>query len=148
MSKKPDLKAMAQEIEAHLRAVREALRQPILNDIVRSGLTGPQISLLQVLLAGDGKSLKELRQALGLAHSTVSGIVDRLEKHGAVVRRPDAQDGRILRVFLMPAIQDYVHQMPNIRVHPLMRALDELKPAQRQTVLEGLRLLRGVVDKE
>ena len=38
-------------------------------------------------MPGDGLSVKELSRRMGLSHSTVSGIVDRLERRGLVARR-------------------------------------------------------------
>ena len=37
---------------------------------------------MRIVVRNDGISLKELSAAVNLAHSTVSGIVDRLEKRG------------------------------------------------------------------
>ena len=82
MAKQPKLTRMAQEIEDHVRAVRQILRQPVEAEFARGNLTAPQRSVMQALFHGGGLSLKELSRRVGLAHSTVSGIVDRLEKRG------------------------------------------------------------------
>ena len=49
---------------------------------------------MHVLVHSEGISLRALSKELGLAHSTVSGIVDRLEKRGMVVRQTDEADRR------------------------------------------------------
>jgi DNA-binding MarR family transcriptional regulator len=85
---------MAREIEEHLSAVRQILRQPVEAEFARGNLTAPQRSVMQALFHSGGLSLKELSRRVGLAHSTVSGIVDRLEKRGLATRRPDPADGR------------------------------------------------------
>jgi len=36
--------------------------------------------------------------------------------------------------------------LPTLVVHPLVEALKRAKPAERRTVLEGLRILRGVLE--
>ena len=63
-------------------------------------LTLPQRNVMQVLVQSDGLSLKELSKQVGLAHATVSGIVDRLEKRGLVERRQDASDGRFTKIMI------------------------------------------------
>jgi DNA-binding MarR family transcriptional regulator len=142
-----DIAAMAQEIEAHLRAVRQASHQPIANEIARAGLTGPQINVMEVLFHHDGLSLKELRQRLDLAHSTVSGIVDRLEKQGAVERRADSADGRVSRVYLSAGVRHYIkHSLPGVQLNPIVRALERLKPEQQKSILKAVRLLREAMD--
>src|SRR5204863_128629 len=70
----------AETIIRHMEAIRAILDMAEEQDIASSGLTLPQIAVLRQLTVQDGLSLKELSERLGLAHSTVSGIVDRLER--------------------------------------------------------------------
>src|SRR5262245_6956123 len=79
-------------------AIRQILRRATDKDIARTNLTGPQISVLRILVASDGLSLKELSQRVRLAHSTVSGIVDRLEREGLVQRASDDHDRRFSHI--------------------------------------------------
>jgi DNA-binding MarR family transcriptional regulator len=138
---------MAQEIEGHLSAVRQILRQPVEAEFARGNLTGPQRSLMTALFHSGGLSLKELSRRVGLAHSTVSGIVDRLEKRGLAERRPNPADGRASIIEVSKAVRDYMRDtFPAIVVHPVMEALRRAKPAERAAILEGLRTLRRVVE--
>lgn len=122
---------MAQEIDLHLRAVRRTLGKPA------EGLTGPQRSVMHAVVRSGGLSLKQLSRELGLAHSTVSGIVDRLEKRGLVDRLPDKRDGRVILI---------VAGKSALLVHcPLLEALRRVRPAERRAILEGLRVLRRVM---
>lgn len=148
MGTQKKLSVLAREIDGHLHAVQAALRLPIETDIIRGGLTGPQLTVLQALVNHPGLSLKELCAEIGLAHSTVSGIVDRLESRGLLERRSDPADGRLSRVFPSKIVLDYVDvQMPSIRMHPLARALESLKPAARDEIVKGLRTLRQAIEK-
>jgi hypothetical protein len=45
---------------------------------------------------------------VGLAHSTVSGIVDRLEKRGLAQRRPNPADGRASMIVVTKMVRDYM----------------------------------------
>jgi DNA-binding MarR family transcriptional regulator len=55
---------------------------------------------LTLLSSNDGISQRELAGILHLSHPRVSMILNSLEKSGAVVRRSDENDRRLVRVFL------------------------------------------------
>jgi len=142
MAQPPKLTRMAQEIEDHLRAVRQILRQPVEAEFARGNLTAPQRSVMQALFHGGGLSCR-----VGLAHSTVSGIVDRLEKRGLARRRPNPTDGRASTIVVSRQVEDYMrNSLPAIALHPVTAALRRAKPAERAAILEGLRTLRRVVE--
>jgi DNA-binding MarR family transcriptional regulator len=145
---KPDLEAMAREIDRDLRAVRHVLRRPLEAAIAMGGLTGPQQAAMSLLVGADGLSLKDLSREMGLAHSTVSGIVDRLEKQGLVERRADPADGRVSRIVPTEAVRSYVRDtLPSLGVHPLADALRRASPVERQQIAEGVRALRRILER-
>jgi len=147
MAKPPNLTRMAQEIEGHLSAVRQILRQPVEAEFARGDLTAPQRSVMQALYRDGGLSLKDLSQRVGLAHSTVSGIVDRLEKRGLARRRPHPTDRRASIIVVSNTVQEYMRDTyPVIAANPVAAALRRAKPAERAAILEGLRALRRVVE--
>ena len=63
------------------------------------GLTPQQGQLLCVLMA-QPYGMSELGAMLGLAKSSLTGLVDRTERNGLVYREPDPQDTRAVRVAL------------------------------------------------
>lgn len=141
------LTGMAREIEGHLAAVRQILRQPVEAEFARGNLTAPQRSVMRALVQADGLSLKELSRRVGLAHSTVSGIVDRLQQRGLVARRRDASDGRATTIAVSRGVRDYLRdRLPGITLNPVVAALGRARPAERAAILEGLRTLRRVVE--
>lgn len=143
MSKPSGLVQIAREIEGHLAAIRHALRQPVEAEFARGNLTGPQRSVMQALFHSEGLSLKELSRRVGLAHSTVSGIVDRLEQRGLAERRPDVHDGRATVIAVTKTVRDYMRDtFPGIALTPVLSAVRRAKPAERAAILEGLRTLR------
>jgi len=147
VKKNSDLTRMAAEIEAHLSAVRQVLRQPVEAEFARGNLTAPQRSVMQALFHTDGLSLKDLSRRVGLAHSTVSGIVDRLEKRGLAERRPDPSDGRASVIVVSQAVRAYMRDaFPALVLNPVIAALRSARPAERAVILEGLRTLRRVLE--
>ncbi|MGC4746809.1 MarR family winged helix-turn-helix transcriptional regulator [Micromonospora sp. DT201] len=65
------------------------------------GLTPQQGQLLCVLMARP-YGMGELGAVLGLAKSSLTGLVDRSERNGLLRREPDPQDARAVRVALTP----------------------------------------------
>jgi DNA-binding MarR family transcriptional regulator len=147
MPRREDLSVMAAEIDRDLRAIREHVRRPLEAQIARGNLTGPQLGVMRALVGSDGMSLKELSAHLGLAHSTVSGIVDRLQERGMVERQADEADRRITRIRVTQEVRDFVRDtMPGLVIHPLVEALGRATAAQRRAIVEGLRCLRQVLE--
>ena len=144
---KQELARVAQEIDEHLRRVRRVLRQPLETEFARGGLTGPQRGVMQAEVHANGMSLKDLSRSVGLAHSTVSGIVDRLVKKGLLARQSDKKDRRLSLIVPSRQVRDYVrNKLPALTIHPLQEALRRTRPAERTAILDGLRILRRAVD--
>jgi DNA-binding MarR family transcriptional regulator len=147
MTQEHDLTALAQEIDRDLRAIRARIRRPLEAEIARGNLTGPQQSAMHALVESDGMSLKGLSAHLGLAHSTVSGIIDRLEARGLVKRQTSATDKRMIRIEVTRKVRDFVRNtMPGLSIHPLGDAIRRANPTQRRTIVRGLKTLRRLLE--
>ena len=144
--KERDLTEMAREIDGNLRAIRQALRKPLAAEIARGELTVPQRNIMEILAHSEGLSLKELSRQAGLAHSTVSGIVDRLEKRGMVNRKSDQNDARFTRIVVTDEVREFVREkIPALAAGPLVEALERASPAERSKIVDALRMLRTLL---
>lgn len=68
-------------------------------ELRKKGLTIPQLLVLDHIKESP-KTIGEISQLIDLSYSTVSGIVDRLERSGMVYRKRDEKDRRIVWVIL------------------------------------------------
>ena len=144
-----ELRQLALELEQHLTAIRQEIRRPVEAEFAKGGLTGPQRSVMQALVQSGGGSLKELTARVGLAHSTVSGIVDRLEKRGLVERQPDLNDRRHTRIIVSGEVREFMEKRyPVIAAHPLFDVLRLAEATERKTIVTGIRTLRKFLDKQ
>jgi DNA-binding MarR family transcriptional regulator len=66
------------------------------------GLTFAQAAVMSRLWWQDGLTQSELQEQVGVDASTLTGLLQRLTRHGLVRRRRDPADGRALRVYLTP----------------------------------------------
>ncbi|UED88237.1 MarR family winged helix-turn-helix transcriptional regulator [Streptomyces profundus] len=109
------------------------------------GLTPQQGQLLCVLMARP-YGMRELGSALGLAKSSLTGLVDRTERNGLVRRQPDPRDSRAVRVALTARGSDLVERFYAETCRRVERLSSGLSPAERG-VLAGL-LGRIVLDNK
>jgi DNA-binding MarR family transcriptional regulator len=150
--------AEAARIAAHLDGIRRALRRSIWAEVRRLPLrlTPPQVLAMQVLVdnardqqAPAGLSLSQLSERMGLAHSTVSGIVSRLERHGLVQRTTRPDDRRYAHIQITDPVRDWVERdLPALRLQPLATALDQATDDERAVVLRGLVILQRLIETE
>ncbi len=139
---------LAQEVDQHLGIIRQRLREPLETEFARGNLTAPQRMVMQAVVQSEGLSLKQLSAQVSLAHSTVSGIVDRLQARGLVVRRKDESDGRATIIAPSAEVRDFLsNRMPELAISPLTKALRSASKSEQATVLRGLRKLRALIEQ-
>ena len=134
-------------MEAQLQAIRRRLRRRLEAEYARGSVTGPQRLVMEVLVASEGMSLKELSAKVSLAHSTVSGIVDRLETRGFVERLPLETDRRVTLIRAAAAVREFMQKRaPELTLHPLLAALERASEAERRIVRRGLDTLERMLE--
>ncbi|HJP77777.1 MAG TPA: MarR family transcriptional regulator [Pseudonocardiaceae bacterium] len=98
---------MAKQGDGEIGVVAALVRSSFLVNAVYTesgrehGLTPQQGQLLCVLMAKP-YGMSELGSVLGLAKSSLTGLVDRTERNGLVRRESDATDARAVRIVLTP----------------------------------------------
>ncbi|MEO6419215.1 MAG: MarR family transcriptional regulator [Polyangiaceae bacterium] len=66
----------------------------------RADLTGPQLTVVKMLEQMGDLSLSELSDAIRAQNSTMTGIVDRMEREEIVERVRSTEDRRVVRIHL------------------------------------------------
>ena len=95
-------------IEEVLIALRRVIRATDLHSkylAKTTGLTAPQILLLQTLRDKGQVTIGELAQEMSLSQATVTTILDRLEKRGLVYRQRSQTDKRKVHAYLTECAQ-------------------------------------------
>ena len=87
-------------LERSSHAVRQRLERRAREELDASMV---QVGALFHLSAHDGCLAKELAEALGIQPAGVSGLVDRMQNAGLVVRKACAEDGRAQRLQITAA---------------------------------------------
>lgn len=73
--------------------------------LIPYNLTTPQYFVFNALWMGDGISINKLGERVFLDSSTLTGIIDRMERNGYVERRPNPDDRRSLMIYLTDKAQ-------------------------------------------
>lgn len=100
--------------------------------------TPAQSGVLFALAKSDGATMGELAQALDLAPSAVSGLIQRMEALDWVARQPCPDDGRTQRVWLLPAGQQLMPLLRQATNRINARLTEGFTDAELQTVARWL----------
>jgi DNA-binding MarR family transcriptional regulator len=112
---------------------------------VETGLSGPRLSALSVVVFVGPLSLGALAAAEQVRPPTMTRIVTALEQLGLVVRDPDPVDGRALLIRATAAGTRVLHEGRRRRVEVLTARLARLDPSERERLTTLLPLLERVV---
>ena len=110
-----------------------------------TGITAPQAMVMGILSKEKRIKMTELSSKLCLSNSTVSGIVDRLEKQGMVERDRSKKDRRVVYVDICPEFNN-IHA----NFHKLVRDNTEniIKKGtteEMDKIVEGLNILKKLL---
>ncbi|WP_027363836.1 MarR family winged helix-turn-helix transcriptional regulator [Desulfotruncus alcoholivorax] len=98
MSKKPE--GPSKYICFKLSRVMRKIQRYYESSLNSFGITPVQFYVLSALWVNDGVKFKDLAKSLDMDGSTLTGILDRLERMDYVERRDDPEDRRSLLIFL------------------------------------------------
>jgi DNA-binding MarR family transcriptional regulator len=118
----------------HLRRSARAIEQ-------RTGITNAQLFLLRTLARAGAQSVNVLAEQARTDQSTVSIVIQRLERAGLVRKARASEDRRRVLVSLTPLGAALVRRAPVPPTVTLLSALDRLSPADARALARGVRAL-------
>jgi MarR family transcriptional regulator, organic hydroperoxide resistance regulator len=110
------------------------------------GITGPQLWALKTISVDGLLPVGELSKKMYLHPSTVTGVVDRLEKKGYVVRDRGHADRRVVTVQLTPKGKELVKKAPNPVQGKMIYGLRKMKPGELKKIHESVEKLVEIVE--
>jgi DNA-binding MarR family transcriptional regulator len=136
MSRRQDgKKHAALEIADRLHSAAIHLLRRLRVEDERSGLSGPQLSALSVIVFGGPVTIGDLAAAEQVRPPTISRLVKELERRHLVTRHPDPRDGRVQRLRATAEGRRLLQEGKNRRVARLAEQIASL-PAPQQRALE------------
>lgn len=104
-------------------------------------ITGPQLGALRKIAQVQQISLSELSQKMYLHISTVSGIADRLEAAGHIIRRRSTEDRRVVYLSVTDKGKEMIDRAPHSGFGKMVHGLDEIPVEKVQQIHDAIRLL-------
>lgn len=135
-------------IEKYLRKVDYIIRRKgreILSDF---NITVPQFTALQILINQGNMTIGELSQKMALACSTITDLIDRMEKSELVVRKKDEKDRRVVRVEVLPNGYNILEKVLNKRIEFLSLKLADFSDEDKNKLNIGLKALYEAMNVE
>ena len=123
-----------------------------LNALHRRNVCGQGETLAQCFILSsvpdDGIQMSSLARKLGIDNSTLTRLMENLEKHNLAFRKRGENDRRLVNVFLSEQGQAVMSRFEE-RIEDLAsRILEDLPPEKREPVKESLELLLWSLSKE
>jgi DNA-binding MarR family transcriptional regulator len=141
MSKPVTRTVAISDIMQSLRQIFRAIQDYSQEVSKKFGITGPQLWALKIISADGRLSLGELTKKMYLHPSTVSGVVDRLEKKGYVVRDRGQKDRRVVTVALTSPGKRLVKKAPNPIQGKMVHGLRKLEARKLNSIYAAIQKL-------
>lgn len=103
------------------------------------GITPGQMTVLYALFRGDGIAITELGKKVFLDNSTLTGLIDRLEKLGLVYRAAAPEDRRSYCIFLTEKARGLEQAITDTMASVESTMTAECTPAEIETFRRVLR---------
>jgi DNA-binding MarR family transcriptional regulator len=133
------------EVKAEVDQILEAIiylyteSRRITKDLARRAeLTGPQLTVIKMLETVGDLSLSDLSERIRAQNSTVTGIIDRMEREGLVTRERSTEDRRVVIIRLTEKGERIAREIPIEPMEIFRSALGNLTGTETRELLRIL----------
>ena len=137
--------AIPTEIKPEIDSILEAIlylyteSRRLTKELARQvDLTGPQLTVLKMLEGLGDLSLSELSERIRAQNSTVTGIIDRMERESLVVRTRSTEDRRVVKIKLTDKGSKIARAIAVEPMEIFRGALDSLSAGETRDLLKIL----------
>lgn len=138
-------------IEEVLVALRRVIRATDLHSkylAKTTGLTAPQILLLQAIRDKGQVTIGELASEISLSQATVTTIMDRLEKRGLIYRERSELDKRKVHAFLTDEALETLKSAPIPLQDHFARHFSDLQDWEQTMIIASLQRVAQMMDAQ
>lgn len=122
--------------------VHRLMRYAFQKNLVKSSLTLAQARALVYVARYEGLHQVELAQILEIKPITLARLLDQLSQDQLIERRPDPNDRRAYRIFLLPKAETQLLAIKTVGLSIQEQALKGLDTKQAELVQEVLRKIQ------
>ncbi|WP_368490914.1 MarR family winged helix-turn-helix transcriptional regulator [Clostridium sp. BJN0013] len=135
-------------IVAKMKSILFSFKKNMSNKFNPFNLTGTQGMLIGILHRHGQMKISDLSEKMGLSNSTVSGIVDRLEKQGLVKRIRSKTDRRVVYISVTEKFKKSFHHNFCEIEKKFEDIIDGVPSHEIDKILEGLNLLEKLINEK
>jgi DNA-binding MarR family transcriptional regulator len=136
------------EIMQSLRRIFKAIQDYSHEVSEKFGITGPQLWALKTISQNESLSLSDLGKRMYLHPSTITGVIDRLEKKRYVTRIRDQVDRRVIYVQLTAEGKRLAKRAPNPAQGKMIYGLKNLKRRELNLIYDSLQKLVEIMEAQ
>ena len=142
-----ELKQTAAEVEDSIRKISKIMNKRLRDSLKYTCITPPQFSALVSIYREDKLTIGDLCDRMFLACSTISGLVDRLEKLELVERARDEEDRRVVRLQLTEKGRKLTEEILQMRREKLEKDMTKIEIERQKELLRNLHLLLEIMNE-
>ena len=124
----------------YLRILHWQFDQAVSNALAQMDLTASQGHIMGFLShRNEPPCSRDIEEAFQMSHPTVSGLLARLEKKGFIEFRPDSEDRRCKRIYILPkghACHETMHRIIDENEAKVVAGFSEEEKAQFSAYLQ------------
>lgn len=138
-------------IEEVLVALRRVIRATDLHSkhlAKTTGLTAPQVLLLQTIRNKGEVTIGELANEISLSQATVTSILDRLEKRELVYRERSKEDKRKVHAYLTEQATSTLKEAPIPLQEHFARQFNDLQEWEQTMIISSLQRVAQMMDAQ
>ena len=136
------------EVIKVLKNLMDTIKQNMHEQFKEMRVTGPQGMLMGTLVHNGEMKISDLSEMLALSNSTVSGILDRLEKNGFVKRTRSEEDRRVVYVSVTDEFKKHTQEHFNEIEKKLESMMNKGTPEELEKIFEGIDTLQKVIARQ
>ena len=136
------------EIFKVLKQIMAEMKQSVHQEFKELNITGPQVMLVGALIHHGEMKMTDISESMGLTNSTISGIVDRLEKQGFVERIRSNEDRRVVFVKVTDEFRENAKHLFSQVEKKFETIVNEASSEEIDKIFEGINLLRGLLERQ
>lgn len=113
-----------------------------------TGLTSPQLLVMQEIAASSGIMVKHIAQNINLSPATVTSILDRLELKNLVLRQRSIVDKRKVGLDLTAAGMDAIKDAPTLLQEHFINRFESLDEWEQTQLISTMQRIAKMMDAE
>ncbi|USG64427.1 MarR family transcriptional regulator [Brevibacillus ruminantium] len=130
-----------------LKRLNKTINTIAARELEKFGLTVPQLMVLRALKT-DSLTIGQISKTVDLSYSTVSGIIDRLERDKLVERKRDEKDRRVVWISTTKKLQEQFEKLPIFSEAFYNTLFSDFSDAELEQIVRALETLISKLEKE